>query len=139
MNAFRYLCLAMIAVVLCGAIPMILAADKPATQPAAAGAADMTGTWKWSVEFGGNSVDFSLKLKQEGNKLTGTLSGFNGQDSPIEDGTVAADGTFSFKIKRDFNGRTSITTYSGKRAGESLKGKSETTFVSEFDAKRSEN
>ena len=132
MNAFRILALVVVAC----AVPLMLAADKPATQPAG----DMTGTWKWTIEgFGGNSVDFTLVLKQDGNKLSGTLSGFNNQESPIENGTVAADGTFSFKISRDFNGQKSVTTYTGKRTDDSLKGKSETVFVRDFDAKRAQS
>jgi hypothetical protein len=130
MNAIRIVLLAVVAF----SIPMLLAADKPSTQPAAG---DLSGTWKWSQEgFGGNSVDFTLVLKQEGNKLTGTLSGFNNQESPIEDGTVSADGSFSFKISRDFGGQKAVTTYTGKQSGTQLKGKSETVFTRDFDAKR---
>ena len=105
--------------------------DAPATQPANA-----TGTWSWSFQgFGGNQTEVTLKLKQDGEKLTGTVSGFQGQDNQIQDGSVK-DGVVSFKVVRDFGGQTSTVTYTGKLSGDSLKGKSETVFTRDFDAKR---
>ena len=94
------------------------------------------GTWKWSYQgFGGNSVDVELKLKQDGEKLTGTISGFQGQESEIKDGTLK-DGKVSFKVVRDFGGQNSTTTYTGTLDGDSLKGKSETVLSRDFTAKR---
>ncbi len=97
---------------------------------------DATGTWTWSQEGPGGSMDFTLKLKQDGEKLTGTMTGFNGEESPIEDGKVK-DGVISFKVTRDFGGRTFVTTYTAKLSGDTLKAKSETVFTMEFEAKRS--
>ncbi len=97
--------------------------------------ADATGTWTWSQEGPGGSMDFTLKLKQDGEKLTGTMTGFNGEESPIEDGKVK-DGVISFKVTRDFGGRTFVTTYTAKLSGDTLKAKSETVFTMEFEAKR---
>src|SRR5438874_2171474 len=37
--------------------------------------ADPTGTWKWTTDFGGQKREQTLKLKLEGDKLTGALSG----------------------------------------------------------------
>ena len=99
-------------------------------------AAGAAGTWKWSYQgFGGNSVDVELKLKQDGEKLTGTISGFQGQENEIKDGTIKDD-KVSFKVTRDFGGQTMSTTYTGTLAGDSLKGKSETVTTRDFDAKR---
>jgi hypothetical protein len=109
-----------------GAMPLVQAQDKK----------DATGTWKWSQEGPGGQIDFTLILKQEGQKLTGTITGFNGEESPIEDGKVV-DGTISFKVTRDFGGRSLVTHYTGKMEGDTLKAKSETIFALEFDAKRS--
>jgi hypothetical protein len=102
-------------------------------------ASDANGTWKWSFQgFGGNSVDVALKLKQDGDKVTGTITGFQGQESEIKDGTVK-DGQVSFKVVRDFGGQTMTTTYTGTLSGDSLKGKSETVTTRDFDAKRSKD
>ena len=63
---------------------------------------DVTGTWKWTVERNGNTIETTLKLKQDGEKLTGTMSGRQGSnDIEIEDGKVAGDAV-SFKVTRMF-------------------------------------
>src|SRR5262245_59791 len=38
-------------------------------------AADATGTWKWTATRGGQSIEATAKLKQEGEKLTGVYVG----------------------------------------------------------------
>ena len=107
------------------------AAGSPA--PADQGA---TGDWKWTVQgFGGNDVEVVLKLKQDGEKLTGTISGFGGQESEIKDGTIK-DGKMSFKTVREFGGTKSTTTYTATLADGVLKGKSETVWTRDFEAKR---
>src|SRR4051812_42690008 len=58
--------------------------------------ADPTGTWKWTVEFGGQQREQTLKLKLEGDKLTGSMVGRN-QETPIEDARYK-DGEVSFKV-----------------------------------------
>ena len=124
----RNACLALVAALLmlvCSA-PQVLAQAK----------ADATGTWKWSYQGpGGNDVEMVLKLKQDGEKLTGTVSGFGGQTTEIQDGTVK-DGKVSFKVDRDFGGMKSTTTYIAALADGALKGKSETVFTRNFEAKR---
>ena len=108
--------------------------DDAAVAAAAGGPA--TGTWKWSVQGpGGNDVTMTLKLKQDGEKLTGTITGFGGNESEIQDGTIK-DGNVTFKVIRDFAGTKSTTTYTATLADGSLKGKSETVFTREFDAKK---
>ncbi len=96
---------------------------------------DLAGTWKWSQEGPGGEIEFTLKLKQDGEKLTGTITGFGGEESPIEEGKVK-DGAFSFKVTRDFGGRPFVTTYTGKLSVGVLKAKSETVFTMDFEAKR---
>jgi hypothetical protein len=93
-------------------------------------AADVTGTWKWTVEFGGETMDRSVKLKQEGEKLTGTYVGRDGAEAPIEDGKVTGD-KISFKVTRDFGGNKVVLTYSGKLTGDTIKG--ETKFERDGD------
>src|SRR5688500_18678436 len=60
---------------------------------------DPTGTWKYTTERGGKTRETVLKLKAEGDKLTGTVSG--GKDeTKIEDGTVK-DGEVAFTVTRE--------------------------------------
>jgi hypothetical protein len=47
------------------------------------------------------------------------------------------DGTISFKVTRDFGGRPFLTTYTRKPSGDTLRGKAETIFTMDFEAKRS--
>ena len=109
---------------------MALADDKPTTQPAGA-----TGTWKWTQQGPGGDVEMVLKLTQDGDKLTGTISGFQGQENEIKDGKIE-DGKITFKVTREFGGNEITTNYTATVDGDSLKGKSETVFTRDIDAKR---
>jgi len=93
--------------------------------PALARAADVNGTWKWSVERNGQTIETTLKLKQEGKKLTGTISGRNNTETDIEDGKVEGDDV-SFQVTREFNGNKMVFQYKGKVSGDTIKGKVET-------------
>lgn len=85
-------------------------------------AADVTGTWKWSVERNGNTIETTLKLKQDGEKLTGTISGRAGNETEIEDGKVTGDDV-SFQVTRTFNDNKMVIKYEGKQSGDTIKGK----------------
>ena len=108
----------------------IARADAPATQPSG-----VTGTWTWTQQGPGGEMEISLKLKQDGDKLTGTISGFQGQETEIKDGKVE-DGKISFKVTREFGGNQIVTNYTGTISGDTFKGKSETVFARDIDAKR---
>lgn len=64
----------------------------------------------------------TLKLKLEGDKLTGAMVGRNGQETAIEDGTFK-DGEVSFKVTRERQGNKVTTKYTGKVSGDTIKGK----------------
>jgi hypothetical protein len=87
-------------------------------------AADPTGTWKWSVERNGQTIETTLKLKLEDKKLTGTISGRNNTETAIEDGKVDGDDV-SFTVTREFNGNKFVQKYNGKLSGDTIKGKVE--------------
>jgi hypothetical protein len=100
-----------------------------------------TGTWKWTVTMpDGNTLEPVLKLKQEGEKLTGTSSYRPDRETPITEG-VAKGGTVSFKVVRERDGRQFVTSYKGKVAGDTLKGTIQSNFGGEdrtfdWEAKR---
>ncbi len=101
-----------------------------------------TGTWKWSVEINGQSRDFTLKLKMDGDKLTGVMVR-NDMETKIADAKFK-DGEVSFSVTRERNGNTFTSKYTGKITGDTFKGKSETEFngetrTTEFEAKRSKD
>ncbi len=80
-----------------------------------------SGTWKWDVKFNDQTFNLSLKLKQDGEKLTGTLTGPAG-DTEIQDGKYK-DGDLSFTVIRERNGQKMTFKYSGKVSGDTIKGK----------------
>jgi hypothetical protein len=83
-----------------------------------------TGTWKWTATFGKQTREMTLKLKLEGDKLTGAMPGRNGIESPIQDATYK-DGEVSFKVVRERRGTKTTTTYTGKVSGDTIKGKTQ--------------
>src|ERR1700676_1162972 len=56
-----------------------------------AGAADLTGTWKGSFDFNGNSVPTALNLKVAGADVTGSIEGLPTSPVEIHEGKLAAD------------------------------------------------
>jgi hypothetical protein len=86
-----------------------------------AGAAAVTGTWKLTLETKNAPVEVILKLNQEGEKLTGTATGPDGKELPIQDGTLkGSDLQFAVSVERD--GAPVKHTVKATLNGESLKG-----------------
>lgn len=121
-------------------------------------AATVTGTWVITrTSRNGNTSETVLKLKQEGDKVTGTLTppsrrraNSNGNQTArparsieIEDGTITPDGALTFKTSRtNRQGTKMVTTYKGKLEGDVIKGTIESegrngqTRSRDFEAKR---
>jgi hypothetical protein len=102
-----------------------------------------TGTWKWTVKFGDQEREMSLKLKAEGDKLTGSMPGRDGKELKIEDGTFKGD-EVAFKVTREFNGQKFVIKYKGKVSGDTIKGKTEfdrngETMSRDWEAKRAKS
>jgi hypothetical protein len=110
----RRLFAAALVVTLAGSVGALRADDK----------ANPTGTWKWTVMRNNQSRETTLKLKSDGDKLTGAMVGQNGQETPIEDGQFK-DGEVSFKVTRERQGNKVTTKYTGKVSGDTIKGKIE--------------
>jgi hypothetical protein len=94
-------------------------------------AADATGTWFWTqaARGGGADTKITIKLKVDGEKLTGTITqpgrgGAAATDTAITDGKVKGD-EISFSVVRDFGGNTMTTKYNGKVTADAIKGKVE--------------
>lgn len=94
-------------------------------------AADATGTWTWTRpgRNGGEAQKMTLKLKADGEKLTGSLTspGRQGGDpvkTEISGGKVTG-AEISFSVTREVNANKMTTKYSGKISADSIKGKAE--------------
>ena len=110
----RRLFAAALVVTLAGSVGALRADDKP----------NPTGTWKWTVSIQGQDREMTLKLKLDGDKLTGSMPGRDGQETAIEDGQFK-DGEVSFKVTRERQGNKITTKYTGKLSGDTIKGKIE--------------
>ena len=102
-------------------------------------AEDPSGTWKWTAMMGNNTREVTLKLKLDGDKLTGTIT-MGTRDTEITDGTYK-DGDVAFSVVREQNGNKRTTKYTGKVSGDAIKGKIETdrngqTNSRDWEAKR---
>lgn len=86
-----------------------------------ASAADATGQWKWSYERNGETVPNTMTLKQDGEKLTGTVIGRSNIETAIADGRIK-DGAISFTVTRERNGAKFVSYYKGRLAGDTIKG-----------------
>ena len=106
--------LAAVVLVVAGALNVAQADEK----------GNLTGTWKWTVNLGGQSREMTLKLKQDGDKLAGAMLGRNGEETQIGDATCS-NGEVSFTVTRERNGQKFTTKYTGKLSGDTIKGKTE--------------
>ncbi|HEX4948980.1 MAG TPA: hypothetical protein VFZ34_20040 [Blastocatellia bacterium] len=83
-------------------------------------AADVDGKWVAQIPGRqGNTQETTFNFKAEGGKLTGTMSGRQG-DVQISDGKI--EGTnISFNVVREFNGNTFKLVYKGVLSGDEIK------------------
>lgn len=120
---------------------------------AAVYAADASGTWKWTQQGrggaggkgGGTPRESTLTLSQKDGKLTGKVSspGRDGATNTTEitNGTIKGD-VIAFTIEREFGGNKFVMKYSGKLAGDTITGETESpgrdgqTMKREWVAKR---
>jgi hypothetical protein len=89
---------------------------------------DPNGTWKWTQpgRNGGPDREFSLTLKADAGKLTGSFTqpGRGGGDpvsTDISNGKIAGD-QISFEIVRDTQNGSVTNKYAGKIAGDTITG-----------------
>jgi hypothetical protein len=87
---------------------------------AAALAANVDGKWVAQVTGqGGQTREVTFNFKAEGAKLTGTVSGRQG-DNPISDGTIKGD-DIAFTQTFEVQGNSIKLTYTGKISGDEIK------------------
>jgi hypothetical protein len=119
---------------LAGWVATVQAQDKP----------NPVGTWKWTITRGDRSIEQTLKLKLEGDKLTGVLAS-PGRNNEVRETAISEakykDGELTFAVTREFNNQKRTTKYMGKISGDTIKGKTEQerdgqTQSADWEAKR---
>ena len=100
---------------------LIFAALALTTFTTFGGDTNAAGSWKWALA--GQNGETILKLKQDGEKLTGSYTNQFGK-AEITDGSLK-DGDITFKVKRELNGQAFLIKYSGKLSGDKITGKCE--------------
>jgi hypothetical protein len=99
-----------------------------------------TGTWKWSFEIpGGQTLEPSAKLAQDGDKLSGALT-IGDSERPISEGAIKG-AEVSFKVLSKRDDRTVTSNYHGTLSGDTIKGKWDSDWTGEvvtrdWEAKR---
>lgn len=93
-------------------------------------AADPNGVWKWTFTGqGGQEIQLSVTLKQDGDKLTGQMTRGD-QTTDISDGTFKND-EVAFNVVRERDGNKLVVRYKGKVDADSIKGNTEFEFNGE--------
>ena len=83
-------------------------------------AADLNGKWVAQVPGrDGQTRETTFNFKVEGEKLTGTVSGRQG-DNPISDGKISGD-TITFTVTASAQGNEVKFVYQGKVTGDEIK------------------
>jgi hypothetical protein len=102
--------------------------------------ADPVGTWKWETKVGEKSRESTLKVKKDGDKLTGVMLGRDNMETKVDD-LKYKDGDLSFSVTRERNDMKFTVKYKAKIDGDKIKGKAEIeiggeTRTMEFEGKR---
>jgi hypothetical protein len=90
------------------------------TPLAARAATDVTGTWTGDMKAPDGSTGFTISFtfKQDGNKITGSVQGAQGEPIVISDGKIDGD-KITFKVA--FNGMTISHEGTVNAAGDEIK------------------
>ncbi|MDQ5847059.1 MAG: amidohydrolase family protein [Acidobacteriota bacterium] len=92
-------------------------------RPAAAAPDQATanGTWTLNVDLGSGDVAVTLVLRQEGERLSGSIqSGLGSKD--ISNASIGPGGEIRFTVPATFEGQTTEATFSGRVTGNQIQG-----------------
>ena len=85
----------------------------------AAWASDITGTWVGSISGGGGDFTLTYSFKQDGDKLSGTVQGPQGDPLPLTDCKIDGD-KISFAVKVDMGGNAATFSSKGIIKGDEI-------------------
>ena len=82
-------------------------------------ASDISGNWTGALQAGDNPVPLTFAFKQDGEKLTGTVTHPDGPPLTLNDGKVTGD-KLSFYVTAEMNGTPTKFTGEGVIKGEEI-------------------
>jgi hypothetical protein len=86
-------------------------------------AVNVDGKWKWNYKTrDGQETEVYVKLKRDGEKLTGAYFARDGKETPIENGKINGD-QLTFDVNREVGDQKMLFKYSGKISGDTINGK----------------
>jgi hypothetical protein len=85
----------------------------------AAWASDLTGTWVGSISGGGGDFTLTYSFKQDGDKLSGTVQGPQGDPLPLTDCKLDGD-KISFAVKVEMGGNAATFSSKGVIKGDEI-------------------
>src|SRR5271156_3253420 len=95
-------------------------------------AVDPVGTWKCEYEIGGQQRTSTLKIKKDGDNLTGTMTWPDQDEAKVKD-LKLKEGTLTFSAERKLPGMDDAITVEYKLTitGDQIKGKGAAEFGGE--------
>ena len=82
-------------------------------------AADITGNWTGTIQMGDNPFPLTYAFKQDGEKLTGTVTGPQGDPLTLQNGKVTGD-KVSFFVNVDMGGTPAKFSSEGVIKGDEI-------------------
>src|SRR5262249_7691679 len=83
-------------------------------------AADVDGKWTGTVQTPMGDLPVAFTFKADGATLTGSTTGFDGAEVPIQDGKIDGN-TITFSVTFDFGGMPLMLSYKGIVSPEEIK------------------
>ena len=80
-----------------------------------------SGSWSMNVNLGTSPVTITVVLRQDGDRITGTMQGPLGS-AEVANGSVAAGGDVRFTVPITFEGQTAEATFAGRITGNQIQG-----------------
>jgi hypothetical protein len=82
-------------------------------------AADISGNWSGTMQMGDNPISLTYAFKQDGEKVTGTVTTPQGQAIPLSDGKIAGD-KITFYVQVDMGGNPTKFSSEGVFKGDEI-------------------
>jgi hypothetical protein len=82
--------------------------------------ADIDGKWEGELDMMGQTMPVSYNFKADGNVLTGTTPGMQGEEMELQDGKIDGN-NISFSIVFDMMGQETKIDYKGVVEGNEIK------------------